>query len=408
VSKKYADKNTDYHDKIMKILIATETYLPDANGAAYFTYRLATILAKRGHNVFVMCPSRSFKNTVSNDNGFTVYGMRSIPVPVYQNFRISPLFISGTIRGAIEEISPDIIHIQHHFLIGKQAVSAAKKLGIPVIGTNHSMPENLVHHLHLPKFAERLLRKFYWRQCVRIFEQLDFVTTPTKTAVSVLKKAGFIKDVMPISNGIDLERFKPTNDGLYLKRIFAVPINKPVLLYVGRLDREKRIDIILRALPDILRVTSVHLVLAGIGTETQRLEELTEKLGIQKAVTFTGFVPDKDLQNIYRIGDLFVMASTAELQSIVTMEAMASGLPVVAVNAKALPELVHDGENGYLFSDGDSQMLAEKVIAILSNQTMWAQMSKKSLEIIKDHDINKTIEKYESIYNEIVNRSNLQ
>lgn len=388
----------------MKILIATDTYYPDVNGAAYFTYRLATILAKRGHNVFVMCPSRSFKNTVSNGKGVTVYGIRSIRIPVYQNFRISPLFISGTIRGAVEEISPDIVHIQNHFLIGKRAVSAAKKLGIPVIGTNHFMPENLVHYLHLPKIAERWLRKFAWRQFIRTFEQLDFVTTPTKTAVALLKNAGFSKDVMPISCGIDLERFKPTSDGLYLKRIFTIPINKSVLLYVGRLDKEKRIDIILRALLEILRVTSVHLVLAGIGKERQKLEELTEKLGIQKAVTFTGFIPDKDLQNIYRIADLFVIAGVAELQSIVTMEAMASGLPVVAVNAMALPELVHDGENGYLFSDGDSQMLAEKVIAILSNQPMRTQMSKKSLEIIKDHDINKTIGKYESIYNEIINR----
>jgi 1,2-diacylglycerol 3-alpha-glucosyltransferase len=388
----------------MKILIATDTYYPDVNGAAYFTYRLATILAKRGHNVFVMCPSRSFKNMVANDKGVTVYGIRSISILIYQSFRVSPLFISGIIRGAVGEISPDIVHIQNHFLIGKRVVSTAKKLGIPVIGTNHFMPENLVHYLHLPEIAEKGLRKFAWRECIRIFEKLDFVTTPTKTAVALLKNAGFSKDVMPISCGIDLERFKPTNDGLYLKRIFAVPNNKPVLLYVGRLDKEKRIDIILRALPDILRVTSVHLVLAGIGKEKQKLEELTEKLGIQKAVTFTGFVPDKDLQNIYRIADLFVIAGIAELQSIVTMEAMASGLPVVAVNAMALPELVHDGENGYLFPDGDSQMLAEKVIAILSNQTMRAQMSKKSLEIIKDHDINKIVEKYESIYNEIINR----
>jgi len=149
---------------------------------------------------------------------------------------------------------------------------------------------------------------------------------------------------MPISCGIDLDRFKPTNDGAYLERRFAIPTDKPVLLYVGRLDKEKRIDIILRALPDILRVTNVHLVLAGVGKEKQKLEELTEKLGIRKAVTFTGFVPDEDLQNIYRIGDLFVTAGIAELQSIVTMEAMASGLPVVAVNVMALPELVHDGE----------------------------------------------------------------
>ena len=98
-----------------------------------------------------------------------------------------------------------------------------------------------------------------------------------------------------------------------------------------------------------------------------------------------------------------MIAGIAELQSCVTMEAMASGLPVVAVNALALPELVHDGENGYLFSDGDTKMLAEKVIAIFSNQPMREQMSRKSLGIIKDHDINKTIEKYEAIYSDIIN-----
>jgi len=388
----------------MRILIATDTYHPDVNGAAYFTYRLATTLAKRGHNVFVMCPSRSFKDTVSNDKGVTIYGIRSVPIQIYRNYRISPLFISPIVRRAVKEISPDIVHIQNHFLIGKEALTAAKRLDIPVIGTNHFMPENLLHYLHLPRIAERWAQKLAWRQCVRVFEQLDSVTTPTKTAAALLRKVGLNKDVVPISCGIDLERFKPTNDGFYLKQSFAVPVNRPVLLYVGRLDKEKRIDVILRALPDILRVTSVHLVLAGTGKEKRKLEVLTDRLGIQKAVTFTGFVPDKDLQNIYRIADLFVTAGIAELQSIVTMEAMASGLPVVAVNAMALPELVHDGENGYLFSDGDSQMLAEKVIAILSNQTMRAEMSKRSLEIIKDHDISRVIEKYESIYDEIVNR----
>ncbi len=388
----------------MKILTATDTYYPDVNGAAYFTYRLATLLTKRGHNVFVMCPSRSFKNTISNDEAVAVYGIRSIHLPVYQNLRISPLLVFGTIGRVIREISPDIVHIQNHFLIGKEAVSAAKKLGIPVMGTNHFMPENLTHYLHLPGIAERWLQRFAWRQFVRVFEQLDFVTTPTRTAAALPAKAGLRKKVVPVSCGIDLERFKPTNDGAYLRRRFAIPTDKPVLLYVGRLDKEKKIDMILRALPDISRVTSVHLVLAGIGKEKRNLEELAEKLGIRQAVTFAGFVPDEDLQNIYGVADLFVTAGIAELQSIVTMEAMASGLPVVAVNAMALPELVHDGENGYLFSDGNSQMFTEKVIAILSDQAMRAKMSKRSLEIIKDHDVNKTIEKYESIYSEITNR----
>jgi len=388
----------------MKILIATDTYPPDVNGAARFTYRLATTLAKRGHNVFVMCPSRSFKNGVLNDEGVTIYGIRSIPVLIYRDFRISPIFISGVISRAIKEISPDIIHIQNHFLIGKVAVKVAKKRGIAVVGTNHFMPENLVHYLHLPKTAEKWLQKFMWRQCIKVFEQLDFVASPTKTAAALLKNAGLTREAVPISCGIDLEIFKPTNDGLYLKRTFAIPDNKPVLLYVGRLDKEKRIDVILRALPRVLSVTDVHLVLVGIGNEKQRLEQLTKKLGIQDAVTFTGFISDKDLPNIYRVADLFVIAGIAELQSIVTMEAMASGLPVVAVNAMALPELVHDGVNGYLFSNGDSQMLAEKVIAVISDRARQAQMSEKSLEIIKHHDINKVVDKYESIYNKIISR----
>jgi 1,2-diacylglycerol 3-alpha-glucosyltransferase len=388
----------------MRILIATDTYHPDVNGAAYFTYRLATILVKRGHNVFVMCPSRSFRNTVADDEGVVVYGIRSIRLPLYLDFRISPVFVSRVIRGVVKRISPNVVHIQNHFLIGKQAVDAAKKLGIPVMGTNHFMPENLIHYLHPPRDAEKRLQQLAWRQCVQVFERLDFVATPTKTAAALLRGAGLSRDVVPISCGIDLERFKPTNDGLYLRQRFAIPDNKPVLLYVGRLDKEKRIDVILRSLPGILRAISVHLVLAGIGKEKQQLEETTRELGIQEAVTFTGFVPDEDLQNLYRIADLFVIAGIAELQSIVTMEAMASGLPVVAVNAMALPELVHDGENGHLFSDGDSEMLAEKVISILSNQDMRAQMSKKSLDIIKNHDINKVVERYEAIYNQITNR----
>jgi glycosyltransferase involved in cell wall biosynthesis len=220
----------------------------------------------------------------------------------------------------------------------------------------------------------------------------------------LLQKKGFSKEIIPISCGVDLGMFNPGNSGAYLKQIYAIPEHKPVLLHVGRLDEEKRIEVILRSLPDILHTVDVHLVLAGVGKEKQGLENLTQELGIQKAVTFTGFIPNKDLQNIYGIADLFVIAGIAELQSIATMEAMASGLPVVAVNAVALPELVHDGKNGYLFSDDDSKMLAEKVVAILSDQALRARMSKESLEIIKAHDINKTVDKYESLYQETLNR----
>jgi glycosyltransferase involved in cell wall biosynthesis len=389
----------------MKILIATDTYHPSVNGAAYFTYRLAGALAQKRHEVFVICPSKLFKNTIVDEDGVMVYGVRSIAIPVYQNFRIAPLFLSkGSIEEIIKNISPDVIHIQNHFMVGKGALITAKKFAIPIMGTNHFMPENLVHYFHLPKFAENWLIRFGWKQCVEVFEQLDSVTTPTKTAAELLRRAGLTKKITALSCGIDLERFKPTNNGEYLKERYAIPKNKKVLLYVGRLDKEKRIDVIVRALPTILEKTQAHLVLAGIGKERSFLEHLVQSLNLNKHVTFTGFIPDEDLQNIYKVATVFTIAGVAELQSIVTMEAIASGLPVVAVNVLALPELVHDGENGYVFSDGDSQTLAQKVILILSDEKVRKEMSERGLEIIKMHDIHTIIGRYEALYHEIINR----
>jgi 1,2-diacylglycerol 3-alpha-glucosyltransferase len=389
----------------MKILIASDTYYPSVNGAAYFTYRLATMLEEKGHDVFVICPSQSFHNTISHDQGVTVYGIQSIHIPVYQNLRIAlPAISRKTIKRVIENISPDVIHVQNHFVVGKGALLAAKKMGIPIIGTNHFVPENLLHYFHLPPKAEHWLQTFGWKECVSFFEQLDAVTVPTKTAATLLQNAGFTKTILPVSCGIDLERFNPSNNGSYLKERYHVPTDTRVLLYVGRLDKEKEVDVILRALPKVLQTMNITLVLAGIGKERSHLELLVKKLGIEQSVVFTGFIPDKDLQNIYTIADLFVIASIAELQSIVTMEAMASGLPVVAADAMALPELAHTGKNGYLFPAGDSETLAKKIGAIFSDPALQMRMSEKSRDIIQHHDIHKTIEIYEELYRTIITR----
>ena len=387
----------------MKILIATDTYYPSVNGASYFTQRLAIMLAKRGHKVFVLAPGKSLRDNIAIHDGVTVYGIRSISIPLYPNFRISPLFLSRKpIKKYVQEIHPDVIHIQNHFMIGKSVAMAAQELNIPIMGTNHFMPENLAHYFHLPKFAEEKLKKLGWNQFARVYSRLDTIATPTKTAARLIENMGLEKEIVPVSCGIDLERFNPRNDGTDLKEKYAIPKDRSILLYVGRLDKEKRIEMILNALPQIIRSVNAHVVLAGIGKLRRQLETLVQKLDVQDRITFTGFVPDNDLPSLYRIADLFVIAGIAELQSIVTMEAMASGLPVVAVNAMALPELVDDGENGYLFSDGDIQMLAGQAVKILTDSKLRERMTQKSLEIIRAHDINKTLDRYELLYQKTI------
>lgn len=390
----------------MKILIATDTYYPSINGASYFTQRLATMLAKRGHQVYVLAPSMTSKNHISKNEGVHVYGVRSIGVPIYPDFRVSPLFLSQrSIRKYVKEIHPDVIHIQNHFMIGKGVLRAAKELNIPIMGTNHFMPENFVHYFHVPEFLEKELKKFGWYQFRQVFDRLDIVATPTKTAANLMKESKFEKNINIVSCGIDLVRFNPKNDGSSLKKHYNIPRGRKVLLYVGRLDKEKRIETILRAIPQIAKKVDVQFVIAGVGKLRKVFERRARELGIQDRITFTGFVKNADLPNLYRVADLFVIAGIAELQSIVTMEAMASGLPVLAVNKMALPELVHDSENGYLFKDGDSHAIAEKASKIFLDEKLRAQMSEKSLEIIKNHDINKTLEKYESLYLKTINHA---
>lgn len=145
-------------------------------------------------------------------------------------------------------------------------------------------------------------------------------------------------------------------------------------------------------------------VIAGFGREEINLKKLASELNIEKSITFTGFVTEEDKPNLYKIADCFAIAGIAELQSIVTMEAMASGLPVIAVDAMALPHLVKHGENGFLFQLHDIESISKHIVNIFSDQELRSIMSKKSLEIIKDHDLDKVIKEYESLYHQIINR----
>ena len=386
----------------MRILIANDTFYPDLNGSAYFTHRLATYLIRRGHEVLVIAPSLSFHHERSVRAEVPTFGLRSFPIMHYAGFRTTlPFFFKKALTKVIQEFQPDIVHIQGHFIIGRNVAKIARKLGVKVVGTNHFMPENLVFYLHLPNFIEEWIKRMAWRDFRKVYEKLDLITTPTQTAANLVMKYGFSKEILPISNGIDLEKFHPGTDGGFLKERYGVKGDRPILLFVGRLDKEKNVDFVLQALAKMDQGIAPHFFIAGKGFMTEKWKQLAKNLGIAEKVTFAGFVPDEDLPFLYRIADVFINAGTAELQSLVVMEAMATGLPVIGVNATALPELIHDGENGFLFNEGDLDRLVSCLNQMFGDASLRERFSKKSLEIIKAHDINKIMETFESLYNSL-------
>ncbi len=387
----------------MRILFGTDNFYPNIGGGANFNYALAKNLAKNGHQVFIIAPAEKFEYLVKKQEhgGVTIYGIHSVGVPkiIHPARPRIPLPINPfKIKALVSEINPEVIHIQDHFIISSMVAAAGRKLGIPLVGTNHFMPENFMHYLYPPKFAKIPLSKLAWKHFIKVYKHLSLVTTPTKAAAKLLRDVGLKNRVISISCGVDLVRFNPRNNGDYLKKRYQITSSDSVVLFVGRLDKEKNINILIKAFAQVLDSLNAKLIIAGKGKEQKNLVNLCKKLKIEKDVIFTGYISEKDLPNLYRIADLFAIASIAELQSLVTMEAMACGLPVVAAKVMALPELVHHGKNGYLFSDGDTNTLTNQMIKILKNPSLSKKMSEDSLRIIKHHDVNKTIKSYEKIY----------
>lgn len=388
----------------MKILIASDLHYPTINGVATFSRNLARGLAARGHEVLVIAPSQTGKKSKEVDGNHVIVRTVSVPFPFYQNFRISlnPL---KEVKQIIDEFDPDVIHIQMLMWIGQAAMKYGNKMGIPIVTTNHAMPENLMDNMRMLAPVSRPINYILKAYGARFHSKADFVTMPTQSAIEMFNAGDKIDIPMEaVSNGIDLSHFTPgkISDELYKK--FNLPKNTPIVSYIGRLDAEKHLPVLLRAFVRVhTALPEAHLLIVGDGTERPGLLHLAKELGLGDKVTFTGRVSDEELVELHRIGTVFCMPSPAELQSIATLEAMASGQPVVAVDAGALKELCQDQRNGYLCEQDDDAMIADGIITILSDKKLHDKMSKESLAIAGTHDLDTTLARFEEIYRGLVN-----
>ncbi|MEV7006169.1 glycosyltransferase [Streptosporangium sp. NPDC051022] len=381
-----------------RIMIATDTYPPDVNGTAYFTYRLACGLAERGNEVHVVCVSDTGSARTDQVDGVTVHRLRSARLVVHPTMRFS---VPTRLDQLVGAITPDVVHVQGHFVIGRAAIAAARRGGVPVVATNHFMPDNLFQFAHVPGPLRAQAAKLAWRDFNRIFSRVDRVTTPTKIAAGLLTGRRFTRTVEAVSCGIDLERFQPRAEPKsWARKAFDLP-DRDTVLFVGRLDEEKRLDELVRALPYLLNDTDAQLALVGSGGQREVLEKLARRIGVEDRVFFLGFVPDEAIPQVYAAGDVFAMPSIAELQSIATLEAMATGLPVVAADAMALPHLVRPGENGWLFRPGDVRGLAGHLRDLLGSPQTRAAMGAVSRAIAMTHDHQASLARFEAIYREV-------
>lgn len=385
----------------MKILFVSDTYYPHINGVYYFVRRIVPLLQDDGHQVAVIAPSVSMSPSFKKIDNIDVYGIPSFPALFYPTIRLPfPLLKKYRLLKILKSFKPDIIHIQDHFLISKTVLQLNRKLKIPAIATNHFMPENLTVLVHGQKLKQ-YFENFLWKDFSKVFNQVKLVTTPTETGVGIIRNRLNVETIA-ISCGIDLKKFSPSGDTQKIKEKYNIP-DKPILLYTGRVDPEKHIEEILQAVAIASKKIDFCFVVVGKGISKKSLEKLTNELGINEKVIFTGFVPDDDLPYFYKLSRCFIIASIAELLSLVTLQAMASGLPIIAVKAGALKELVKDKLNGYLFNEGDLPTMVQYIENILTNDILYKEMSKKSLEYVQQHEIHKILRSFEKVYHTCAN-----
>ncbi len=382
----------------MKVMIVADTYAPDVNGASYFAQRLAAGLAAE-HEVHVVAPSRTTRaSSKPVHSGVVEHRVPSVPVLLARGFRVGvPVGLARRAWDLVASVRPDVVHVQSHFVLGRAMVAAANRAGVRVVATNHFMPENLLHYAPVGAAARRRLHRWAWRDAARVFAGADVVTAPTPFAAALAESSGVRGPVLPLSCGLDLTRFNPDQRGERFRRAHRLPAS-PVLAYVGRLDPEKNVHELIEALALVRTRHDVHLLVVGEGQERRRLEALAVELGVAGSVTFTGFVPDEELPEAYAAADVFGIPGTAELQSLVTLEAMASGLPVLGVDAGALPHLVRHGENGWRYRHGDVPALADRLGQLLDSPERAAVMGARSRAIAAQHDLGATLEAFVGLY----------
>ncbi|MGN6324849.1 glycosyltransferase [Pseudolysinimonas sp.] len=381
----------------MRILIGCDTFAPDLNGAAAFAKRLGAGMVQRGHEVHVLAPAtrEAGPGVFAEEHegqSMTVHRIPSYSWPTHPWFRfMMPFTIRRHAKQAVRTAKPDVVHVQSHIVAGRGLFPVAKKAGIRLAGTSHSMPENIVQHAppHTPQWFVDFVVGAQWRSARKLFGMADVVTSPTQSSADYFEKMTGLTDVIAVSNGIETSDYTPS---------FA-PRTGNRIVFVGRLDDEKHIDELVEATARLDPALDVQVDIIGAGEAREKLQAQARELGIAERIHFLGKVSDAELRRTLTSATVFAMPSRAELQCIAAMEAEASALPVVAANAMALPHLVRDGVNGHLYEPGDIDGFVRGLTDVLTaTPERLDAMKRASLAIVAEHSMAHTLDVFEAIY----------
>jgi glycosyltransferase involved in cell wall biosynthesis len=391
----------------MRILFISEVYTPWQGGAIVALRNLMRQLVDDGNHVSLITGEKrrqwrlwGTRVEIDTQCKALVYRIPAVPYPFNTMSTMTIPDFVGIKRILIRE-KPDCIHIFSPVGIAEKIVlSYAKRLGIPVVVTNHIMPENFTYNVHLPLNMQKLADTLIYRDLIKFCNNAALVTAPTRTALNILIKHGLTTKHAVVTNGVDADFFHPGKPDAKILSRFSLEKNSKYILYVGRLDGEKRIDLLIQAMPYInSRLPHAKLLIAGRGLQRKILSNLVSKLQVKEQVNFLGKITENEKLELLQTVSLFAITSPAELQCISGLEALSCGLPVVVADQMALTELADGGKNGLLFHYPNEKDLANKICTLLKDEKRREICGKNGREwILRYHQLTLARELFEKIY----------
>jgi glycosyltransferase involved in cell wall biosynthesis len=344
----------------MRIALFTETFLPKVDGIVTRLRHTVEQLQQQGDEVLLFCPEGGLKEY----RGARIFGVSGMPLPLYPELKMA--FPRPAIGRALERFKPNLIHVVNPAILGLGGIYYAKSLDIPLLAS---------YHTHLPKYLEHyglgMLEGVLWELLKLAHNQAQINLCTSTAMVEELTEHG-IENCALWQRGVDTESFHPTLASEQMRfRLSGGRPQDPLLLYVGRLSAEKEID---RIKPILEALPEARLALVGDGPYREELEALFA----DTKTRFVGYLAGADLASAYASADAFIFPSRTETLGLVLLEAMAAGCPVVAARSGGIPDIVSDGENGFLFDPADEEGAIAATRQLLNNRHQRETLRQKA------------------------------
>jgi len=381
----------------MHIANFTNTYLPVISGVVRSIRSFRDELTRRGHNVFIF--AQEHVDYVDKDPFIFRYSSLNLPTGVDIPAAIP---ISPFIDRLLPAVKLDVIHTHHPFLLGQTAATKAQELNLPLIFTFHTQYREYTHYIPFPmETVQNFLKSTVDRWLQDFMRRCQHIIIPSESMRDTLvNEYGLKNNFTVIPTGIDLEAYRTASgEKIRKKRRWEKDI---VMISIGRLASEKNWPLLIHAAALVLKdYPRFRLALIGDGAERKNLEGLAKELGIQKRVTFTGPLSFAETPSYMKAANLFGFASITETQGLATLEAMAAGLPVVAVDASGTRDILKHGQQGYLV-ENDAEALAAGIKKLLSNPDRMQKFAEAAYKKAQSFNIEKLTERLLDVYEQAI------